>query len=456
MIKKILIILFSIIAIAGSVAAFSAFEAHVINVTAHIENALKVLPPTGELVFGTVFPQEYQEKPIWITFSDSFCNPECGRVSTVDYKIVQKPKCWNGDVVNPLYEPVNYWDDECPMVDDVQYVKMPLLCSYLSKTKSKDETDIDHEVPAFHDPEDPLSIATGSINKYSDQIDKWIIDLAVPCFSGMCSQDWPQFVASHNPDADPKQYELDPALEGKEFGCDLWIEVTGIYNPPPACIPTTEVCDGVDNDCDGEVDEGCVITETLCNDGLDNDGDTLVDWQDSDCKIVINEVYYDEPGTDGPNVFIELFGPPNTPLNGLRIVGINGYNLPPVVYATIDLSGSTDANGYFLIAKPENILPPGLVDMTHSLADLQNGNGSGRAPDSVRLEYGTPSIILDTLGYGDPIGPAELYETIPAPDIAAGYSLSRNPSHTDTNNNFVDFHSCSPTPKTDDPICWTP
>ena len=26
--------------------------------------------------------------------------------------------------------------------------------------------------------------------------------------------------------------------------------------PPPACVPSTEVCDGLDNDCDGDADEG--------------------------------------------------------------------------------------------------------------------------------------------------------------------------------------------------------
>lgn len=34
----------------------------------------------------------------------------------------------------------------------------------------------------------------------------------------------------------------------------------------------------------------------ICNDDQDNDGDGQVDWSDSDCKVVINEVYYDEPG----------------------------------------------------------------------------------------------------------------------------------------------------------------
>lgn len=47
--KKILLSLVAMVAVAGGIAAMSAFEAHIINVTAHIENALSVHPT--ELVF---------------------------------------------------------------------------------------------------------------------------------------------------------------------------------------------------------------------------------------------------------------------------------------------------------------------------------------------------------------------------------------------------------------------
>ena len=68
--KKILLGLLAAVVVVGGVAGMSAYEAHVINVTAHIENALRI--PTEAIEFGTVFPQEYVEKDFTIFLSDSF------------------------------------------------------------------------------------------------------------------------------------------------------------------------------------------------------------------------------------------------------------------------------------------------------------------------------------------------------------------------------------------------
>jgi hypothetical protein len=222
--KKILLSLGAVLIVAFGVIAVSAYEAHVVNVTAHIENALKVLAINNELVFGTVFPQEHLEQQFSIQTSESFCKPDQRRVLNIDYKIVQKPKCVNEQ---GQYAPVNYWDEKCPE----GYKPMPSLCEYLSKKPKRVDPApyTDYGVLAFHNPEDPSSIAIGTINKDHDLNDDWIIDLAVPCFSGMCAQDWPEFVYSHNPDADPRQYELPAELESQTFGCDLWVEVTRIY-----------------------------------------------------------------------------------------------------------------------------------------------------------------------------------------------------------------------------------
>ena len=53
--KKILMGLGATLAVVASVAAMSAYEAHIINVTAKIENALSV--DTTPIHFGTIFPQ---------------------------------------------------------------------------------------------------------------------------------------------------------------------------------------------------------------------------------------------------------------------------------------------------------------------------------------------------------------------------------------------------------------
>lgn len=86
--KRILLTIIAIAAVAFGVVGMSAFEAHVINVTAKIENALDVSP--YGIDFGTVFPQEDLDENFTIALSDSF--KANGRVDNVEYKLVQKPK----------------------------------------------------------------------------------------------------------------------------------------------------------------------------------------------------------------------------------------------------------------------------------------------------------------------------------------------------------------------------
>jgi len=232
-IKKIFLSLATIALVVVSAALAAAWEAHVINVTAHIENALRVLPLNGELEFGTVFPQEYHEKSLYVTTSTSFCNPNQRRVLNIKYKIVQKPKpIWpKPDACRMNFatvEEARTYCHENPEDADCCYAS---LCPYLSKTPRQTDPKpyTDYGVPAFHDPNDPLSVATGTINKDHDISDEWIIDLAVPCFKGMCAQDFDEFVHQYNPDANPDDYILPAELESGDFGCDLWIEATAIY-----------------------------------------------------------------------------------------------------------------------------------------------------------------------------------------------------------------------------------
>ena len=86
--KKLIFGLIAVMVVVGGVAAISAYEAHIINVTAKIENALNV--STREIAFGTVFPQEKLVENIWIRLSSSFLAED--RADDVEYEIHQKTK----------------------------------------------------------------------------------------------------------------------------------------------------------------------------------------------------------------------------------------------------------------------------------------------------------------------------------------------------------------------------
>lgn len=243
--KKILFTIISAVVVVSGIAALSAFEAHIINVTAHIENSLSV--NTYEIEFGTVFPQEKLEQSLNIYLSDSFSDQE--RVDLIDYKIVQKPKpldpqnaewCHNWVTQNGLLAPIEPGFD---LFSNKEYLEKcyPPLCFYLSKEPDNNPAN-DTGLPAYHRLTD---IAYGTLQTGEDPSDQWTIDLDVPCFKGQCAQEW------QHPGWEPPA-ELNEAT----FGCDLWVEVTGI-SEGGECVPTTEICnDRLDNDCDGYTDCG--------------------------------------------------------------------------------------------------------------------------------------------------------------------------------------------------------
>ncbi|MEK7561008.1 MAG: hypothetical protein AAB539_03580 [Patescibacteria group bacterium] len=236
---------------------FAAFEAHVINVTARIENALSV--PTDPINFGTVFPQEQLDRRISVKLSQSFLDEP--RVDDVSYFIRQKPKCaWISADGQSMWGPTmsGHVDDgghmSCPPepthrpqevpTTGVTWDMLPLLCPYLSKHPIASSTSAtgepifdgnDGSLNAFHQ----IGAMVGGHWKWNDVagylaksandiIDWWNIDLKVPCFGGYCAQDWEGFVRGINPDAIPGDYVRPIADEHKIFGCDLWVEVNGV------------------------------------------------------------------------------------------------------------------------------------------------------------------------------------------------------------------------------------
>jgi hypothetical protein len=84
-VKRILLVLGALMMTVSGVAAVSAYEAHVVNVTAHIENALDVDPDFID--FGTVFPEEWFTREVYIGTSNSFCEPDQLRAKSIKFKV---------------------------------------------------------------------------------------------------------------------------------------------------------------------------------------------------------------------------------------------------------------------------------------------------------------------------------------------------------------------------------
>ncbi len=133
-----------------------------------------------------------------------------------------------------------------------------------------------------------------------------------------------------------------------------------------------------------------LLIEQLTVTILDNDAPT----------IVINEIDPSTPGSPDSAEFVELYdgGLGNTLLTGVKLVFYNGAT--DVVYRVVSLTGSTDANGYFLVG---NSGVSG-VDMTFPTDGLQNAGGAGA--DAVAL------YSSGTFSNGDPVTTANLIDAV--------------------------------------------
>jgi len=116
--KKVILIIVALVMVLSGVAAVSAYEAHMVNVHAHVENALSVTGPVategGEWVGKTVFPEEWLTATITIDLSSSFRGQSPVRVNCVDYNLyaMRKPtgEAWLGDAIYLIDNPAAGWD----------------------------------------------------------------------------------------------------------------------------------------------------------------------------------------------------------------------------------------------------------------------------------------------------------------------------------------------------------
>jgi len=222
--KKVLLVIAALTLVVSGVAAVSAYEAHLINVRAHVENAMSV--GVDKIEFGTVFPEEWLLKTFAVGTSESFCAETQTRVTKIDYAIFVewKPKLtggfypWLGDA---LYFGINAAPSPlAPALTPVGPVFPPgppgalgpILSDSLYKAEPYNLTDIitvGLDVPVFEGFYNPLTDmlqADGTYAKKPSGLDN-------PTVIILKSD-----IARYFPD-------------GVDLGADIKIQVTKIYKP---------------------------------------------------------------------------------------------------------------------------------------------------------------------------------------------------------------------------------
>ena len=238
-------------------------------------------------------------------------------------------------------------------------------------------------------------------------------------------------------------------------------------------VPEPEACNGGDDDCDGGVDEDlvqpCPRQIGLCEgavarctggafptcgtteygagyldeevgrcDGLDNDCDGLVDEGCALPAVVISELLYDEEGEDsGASLFLELTGPPGASLGGLSLRAINGNGGGVSLQIALPRQSLASDGAYLIVGDNARSTLADAADLRVGSVDLQNG------PDSLQLVWneGTEiEAVVDAVAYGE-FGEGMTFagEGAAAGEPPVGESLTRDADASDTNDNLADF-----------------
>lgn len=217
--------------------------------------------------------------------------------------------------------------------------------------------------------------------------------------------------------------------------CDDWCgayPIAGVEGGIPACTPTTEVCDGQDNDCDGTVDDGVTnacgtcgaVPTEICTGNTDENCDGNVDCDDSSCST--------DPACTPSNPQI-----PNVPIPaGLTLRKFLNFSYLPS--GSYGWSANADGIGPYLVPDPAG-LPPGFGGVGEMMLTTNSPQGGG-APGSVGLGgLNGRELFIRLLVWWDPN-----WENHPSCVNKLGYAETA--VYNDGVPWIVNYYTCSTTP----------
>ena len=212
--------------------------------------------------------------------------------------------------------------------------------------------------------------------------------------------------------------------------------------PATVTVPAGQVSASFDY-VDAGVEPSATVTATLGASSLS----AMITVSAPMGGLVINEVDYDQPGTDTAE-FVEIYNGTGAPVNlaGHALVLVNGSN--NAVYGTIDLApaGTLSAGQYLVVGNAAVAVPAGALKI-NTATTMQNGS-----PDGVALVDTAAGVLVDALSYEGSIttvtissvGMVSLVEgtALPAAIEDSGTapgSLCRLPDGADTNDAAADW-----------------
>ena len=215
-----------------------------------------------------------------------------------------------------------------------------------------------------------------------------------------------------------------------------------------------QACD-YENGATGDHRTCNVDADTECDDGNDCTDTDVCDGSGScegvyacDGVPVLNEIDYDQPGTDGAE-FVEIFNPDTSS------VDLSKYDLELVdgstgsVYKTVELDSGLDTNllgiGEYLVVGADSVLlglDSGVFSISLGTTSVQDGT-----PDGARLVLRSNGTFVDGIAYEDEMsGTGEGDFAVDDTDVESS-SLGRCPNGADSDDNWTDFDLLdTPTP----------